>query len=152
MNVATMNTRTLTNPHKQVELCALEKKYKIEVIGIHEHRIVYNDNSQLQYENLPEDFQLLTASASRNSVGAAVDGVGILLSSSAKKALLSIRYISSRILQVTFRGNPQTTVIVTYAPTNVSDEEQVKDDYLLPSNECLDTLCESFKSGSSLVF
>ena len=109
-----------------------------------------NDNSQLQCENLPKGFQLVTASASRNSVGAAVGRVEILLSSSTKKALLSIGYISSRTLQVS--GNPKTTVIVTYAPTNVSDEEEVKDYYLLPSIEWLDTFCESFKSGSSLFF
>ena len=71
-----------------------------------ELRIVHNDNSQLQYENLPEGFQLVTASTSRNSVGAAVGGIGVLLSASAKQALLSIRYISSRTLQVTFSGNP----------------------------------------------
>ena len=41
------------------------------VIGIQEHMNVHNDNSQLQYENLPEGFQLVTASASRNSVEAA---------------------------------------------------------------------------------
>ena len=46
---------------------------KIVVIGIQEHK------SQLQYENLPEGFQLVTVSVSRISVGAAVGGVGILL-------------------------------------------------------------------------
>ena len=90
-----MNTRTLRTPHKQIELCVLAKEYKLAVIGIQEHRIVHNDNSQLQYENLPEGFQLVTASASRNSVGATVGGIGVLLGASAKKALLSIRYIST---------------------------------------------------------
>ena len=46
--VATMNTRTLRTPHKQIELCVLAKEYKLAVIGIQEHRIVHNDNSQLQ--------------------------------------------------------------------------------------------------------
>ena len=124
-----MNTRTLKTPHKQIELCALAKEYKLAVIGIQEHRIVHNDNSQFQYENLPEGFQLVTASASRNSVGAAVGGIGVLLSASAKKALLSIRYISTRTLQVTFSGNPKTSIIVTYAPTNVFDDEEVKSYY-----------------------
>ena len=67
-----MNTRTLRNSHKHIELCALAKKYKIAVIGIREHGIVYNDNSKLQYENLPEGFELEKAFTSRNSVGAAV--------------------------------------------------------------------------------
>ena len=129
VNVATMNTRTLRRPHKQIELCALAKKYKIDVIGIQEHRIVHTDNSQLQYENLPEGYQLITASASRNRVGAAVGGVGFLLSPSAKKAMLSARYITPRILQTTFGGNPKTTILVVYAPTNVSDEKESKEFY-----------------------
>ena len=40
-----------------------------------------------------------------------------------EKEILSIRYISSRTLQVTFCGNPKTNIIVSYASTNVSDEE-----------------------------
>ena len=80
-------------------------------------------------KNLPEGFQLVTASASRNRVGVAVGGIRVLLSASAKKALLSIRYISTRTMQVTFSGNPKTSIIVTYAPTNVSDDEEVKNYY-----------------------
>ena len=56
INVATMNTRTLRTPQKQIELCALAKKYKLAVIGIQEHRIVHNDNSQLQYEKSARRF------------------------------------------------------------------------------------------------
>ena len=62
-------------------------------------------------------------------MGAAVGGIGVLLSASAKKALLSIRYISTRTMQVTFSGNPKTSVIVTYSPTNVSDDEEGKNYY-----------------------
>ena len=58
-----MNATSLRSPHKQLELCALAKKYKIDIIGIQEHRIVHIDDSELQYENLPEGFQLVTASA-----------------------------------------------------------------------------------------
>ncbi|XP_072016984.1 uncharacterized protein [Amphiura filiformis] len=113
INIATstMNTRTLKNPHKQLELCALAKKYRIEVLAIQEHRIVHSDNSELQFEDLPEGFQLITASAYRNKIGASIGGVGILLSSSAKRAMLS------------------TTIITTYSPTNVSDEEDVEEHY-----------------------
>ena len=59
----------------------------------------------------------------------AVGGIGVLLCASAKKALLSIRYISTRTMQVTFSENPKTSIIVTYAPTNVSDDEEVKNYY-----------------------
>ena len=43
--------------------------------------------------------------------------------------MLSINHITSRILQATLSRNPKTTIIVTYSPTNVSDEEEVKDHY-----------------------
>ncbi|XP_072039049.1 craniofacial development protein 2-like [Amphiura filiformis] len=129
INIATMNTRTLKNPHKQLELCALAKKYRIEVLAIQEHRIVHSDNSELQFEQLPEGFQLITASAYRNKIGASIGGVGILLSSFAKRAMLSVRFITSRILQVTLGGNPKTTIITTYSPTPVSDEEDVEEHY-----------------------
>ncbi|XP_072017039.1 uncharacterized protein [Amphiura filiformis] len=122
-----MNTRTLRSPHKQIELCALAQDYKIDVIGIQEHRTVHDD--QLQYENLIEGFQLITSSAWRNSMGAAVGGVGVLLSNFARKVLVSVCYISPRILKVTLNGNPQTTIIVTYSPTNVADEDDVTDFY-----------------------
>ena len=123
VNIATMNSRTLRKPHKQVELCAMAKKYNINAIGIQEHRIVHSDNSQLEYENLADGYQMVTISAWRNSVGAAIGGVGVLLSTFARKALLSVSYVTARILKVT--RNPQTTIIVTYCPTNVTDEEEV---------------------------
>ena len=47
--------------------CVLAKKYKTDIIGIEEHRIVLTDDSEQLYENLPEEFQLVTASAWRNS-------------------------------------------------------------------------------------
>ncbi|XP_072049998.1 uncharacterized protein [Amphiura filiformis] len=62
-------------------------------------------------------------------MGAAVGGVGVLLSNFARKVLVSVCYISPRILKVTLNGNPQTTIIVTYSPTNVADEDDVTDFY-----------------------
>ena len=108
-------------------MCALAKKYKIDVIGIQEHRIVHSDDSILQYEKLPDGYQLVTTSAWRNSMGASIGGVGLLLSPFASKAMVETKKISDRNLQITFCGNPKTTVIVTYSPTNVSDEDEVVD-------------------------
>ncbi|XP_072016329.1 uncharacterized protein [Amphiura filiformis] len=122
-----MNTRTLQSPHKQIKLCALVQDNKLDVIVVQEHRTVHDD--QLQYENLIEGFQLITSSAWRNSMGAAVGGVGVLLSNFARKVLVSVCYISPRILKVTLNGNPQTTIIVTYSPTNAADEDDVTDFY-----------------------
>ena len=54
-----------------------------------------------------------------------IGGVGILLSPKALMSLNSFEKISPRIVIVSFSGNPQTTVICCYSPTNVSDEEEV---------------------------
>ena len=80
VHIGTMNTRSLRSPRKQLELCVLAQGYNIGVIGIQEHRIVNNDNSDVQFENLTNRYQLVTQSAWRNTSGAAVGGVGVLLS------------------------------------------------------------------------
>ena len=50
-------------------------------------------------------------------------GVGLLLGPKARNAILKVRSISSRVLIAEFDGNPKTTVIVLYLPTNSSDED-----------------------------
>lgn len=72
---------------------------------------------------------LITSSATKNSTNATIGGVGILLSSKAAKSLNNIETISSRIMVATFNGNPQTTVICCYSPTNSAEEEEVEDFY-----------------------
>ncbi len=129
MSIGTINTRTLRSPHKQLELCALTQRYNIDVVGIQEHRIVHNDNNEIQYENLTDGYQLITLSAWRNTIGAAVGGVGVLLSPFARKVLVSVCRTSPRIMKVTLNGNPMTTIIVTYAPTNVTDDDEIESYY-----------------------
>ena len=48
-----------------------------------------------------------------------------MLSPKALKCLNSIEKISPRIVVATFNGNPATTVISCYSPTNTSDEQDV---------------------------
>ena len=57
-------------------------------------------------------------------------GVGLLISRRAKKALLDAKIISDRILRVDFDGNPRTTVVVAYSPTNCAEESIVEDFYM----------------------
>ena len=53
----------------------------------------------------------------------------MLLSPLASKALINTEKISPRIMIANFKGNPQTTVISCYSPTNVHDEIEVEDFY-----------------------
>ncbi|XP_029285461.1 craniofacial development protein 2-like [Cottoperca gobio] len=71
----------------------------------------------------------ITSSAWRNEAQAATGGVGLLLSSRARKALLRVHYHTNRILSADFDGNPVTTVIVVYSPTNVAQAEEVEKFY-----------------------
>eukprot|EP00057_Strongylocentrotus_purpuratus_P013705 XP_011668179.1 PREDICTED: uncharacterized protein LOC105440107 [Strongylocentrotus purpuratus] len=72
---------------------------------------------------------LITSSANRSSAGAAIGGVGLLLSPSAYDSIASMRSHSDRILVANFQGNPATTVITTYCPTNVVNEDIIEGHY-----------------------
>jgi len=128
MFVSTLNVRTLKNIHLQKELCGLAKRHNQDIIGIQEHRIIHQDE-EIRHHDLFDGYQLVSSSAWRNSTGAAIGGVGILLSAKAMKTLVSCNCITPRIICATFGGNPKTTIIVTYCPTNVSDEEVSEDHY-----------------------
>ena len=53
----------------------------------------------------------------------------LLLGQKARQALLKAKRISKRIMTAEFDGNPKTTVIVVYAPTNCADEVEVEGFY-----------------------
>ena len=52
--------------------------------------------------------------------------VGLLLSHRAMKALDNLQSYSKRVLSATYCGNPATTVIVAYSPTNVWTESDLE--------------------------
>ncbi|XP_072016344.1 uncharacterized protein [Amphiura filiformis] len=125
MFVSTLNTRTLRSIYLQEELCGLAKRYNQDIIGLQEHKIVHPDEP-IRHHDLFDGYQLVSSSAWRNRAGIAVGGVGILMSAKAKKILLSCICITPRIICATFGGSPNTTIIVTYCPTNVYDEKRVR--------------------------
>ena len=76
------------------------------------------------------DFHIcISASSLKNSANASIGGVGFLLSPHAMKSLNSIEKITSRIIVATFNGNPETTVISCYSPTNTAEEQDAIDFY-----------------------
>ena len=117
--VSTMNVRTIREQRCREELASNLAEYNIDILGIQEHRIVHDE--PVRYESILGK-TLITTTANINSIGAAVGGVGILLNTRAKDALASIRPYNDRILIANFQGNPATTIIVTYCPTNVAQE------------------------------
>ena len=71
-----------------------------------------------------QEFLSTLSTAWRNSQKAAVGGVGLQLDRRPKKALGEVKTFSNRILVATFEGNPTTTVIVAYSPTNTTGSEE----------------------------
>ena len=126
--ISTFNTRTLTAIHQFGELAACAERHQQDIICIQEHRF-HHDDVNLKHHNMGKGYILVTSSATKNSTNATIGGVGILLSSKAAKSLNNIETISSRIMIATFNGNPQTTVICCYSPTNTAEEEEVEDFY-----------------------
>ena len=61
-----------------------------------------------------------------------------------RKALLKVKSINSRILVAEFDGNPKSTVIVVYAPTNCASEEIVEEFYEDLRNSISDVPAHNF--------
>ena len=109
---------------------------EIDILGIQEHRIVHND--PIKYEKVP-GYTIITLSAWRNEMMAATGGIGIILSHKAMKSLSGVTSRGDRNLVVNFTGNPKTTVIVTYSPTNASSEDEVEN-YYTDLRRCIDSV------------
>ena len=101
----------------------------VHILGIQEHRIIHS--SEIEYQNLGNS-TLITASAWRNDIDKAVGGVGLVLdNTTALKSLTSVYKHNRRIVVANFAGNPATTVIATYSPTegaSILDKENYYDE------------------------
>ncbi|XP_063691562.1 craniofacial development protein 2-like [Bolinopsis microptera] len=118
--VSTFNCRTLNPVSRKQELAHSAFMHHNDVISLQEHRQHHKES--LRIENILS-YQLITASATKNSVNASVGGVGFLLSPRIQKSLLSVEKVNSRIILLHVNGNPRLTVLSCYAPTNCSDIE-----------------------------
>ena len=90
---------------------------------------------------------LVTVSAWKNSVNAAVGGVGLLIGPRALKTIKSIEKIQPMMVAATFNGNPRATIIPCYSPTNVSEETELVTFY-----DELSSLVRSIPKHNMLVF
>ena len=127
ITISTFNTRTLQNTSKIPELINSAISTNQDIICIQEHRFLHED-TEVKEHNI-YDWKMVTTSAWKNNVNATNGGCGMLLSPLASKALINTEKISPRIMIANFKGNPQTTVISCYSPTNVHDEIEVEDFY-----------------------
>ena len=109
------------------ELVECSKKLAIDVVAIQEHRS-FHPNNLLQYKSL-DSYQFVTSSATKNASNSTVGGIGFLLSSKACDNLISIESISPRLMVLELDGNPTTTIICAYSPTNDASEEDIDQFY-----------------------
>ena len=144
IQIATFNVRTLNKIGQLPELTASAVEYKIDIICIQEHR--YTHIEDIKYHETGNGWMLVTVSAWKNSVNAAVGGVGMLIGPRALKTLNNIERIQPRMMAATFNGNPKATIISCYSPTNVSEETELVTFY-----EELSSLVRSIPNHNLLV-
>ena len=123
LQISTFNVRTLNRIGQLPELIASAEEHKIDIICIQEHR--YTHTEDIKYHETGNGWSLATVSAWKNSVNAAVGGVGLLIGPRALKTLNSVEKIQPRMMVATFNGNPRATIISCYSPTNVSEENEL---------------------------
>ena len=122
--IGTFNCRTLRVKEKLTELVYQFADHGLGIITLQEHRIVHADKVR-QIQAGPGE-TLITSTAWRNSAGASVGGVGVLMRTEYSKLICEIRAVSHRILAITLAGNPKLTVISVYSPTECANVEEVE--------------------------
>ncbi|KAJ3591155.1 hypothetical protein NHX12_009102 [Muraenolepis orangiensis] len=109
------------------ELANCVEERGVEILGVQEHRRVHTDQPILYYKVGGCSF--ITSSAWRNDAQAATGGVGLMVSPRARRALRRVQQHTDRILVADFEGNPVTTVMSVYSPTNAAPVEDVEKFY-----------------------
>ena len=75
----------------------------------------------MTFDWVEKDWIKSLASATRNEVGAAQGGVGLLFKRKVYETLHpTVTKVSSRIIVANLHGNPNLTIIAVYAPTNTT--------------------------------
>ena len=128
LQMGTFNANTLRTEYRVAECEQRRNDANIEILGVQEHRIILQDPNNIEYKTIGSSFFIIS-SGWRNEAQASQGGVGALISKRAKRALLDAKRITDRILRVEFDGNPKTTVLVAYAPTNATEQRVVEEFY-----------------------
>ena len=70
--ISVMNVRTIRKKSKQEEIISHFNKYKIDILGIIDHKIAHDDPVEYREK---DNSTLITTSATRNENNAPVDGI-----------------------------------------------------------------------------
>ena len=96
--MASFNANTARTDEDAMEIAHCAETCGVDILGIQEHRRVHKEEEreEIKFEKV-ESYHLITSSAWRNERQASQGGVGLLLSSKAKKSLRSVESVSERI-------------------------------------------------------
>lgn len=125
--MGTFNANTVREDARLAELAHCAEERGVDILGVQEHRKVHG-NDAIVYHRVGR-YSFVTSSAWRNKAQGATGGVGLLLSPRACKALRRVYQHTERILIADFDGNPVTSIMVVYSPTNVALVEEVESFY-----------------------
>jgi hypothetical protein len=103
------------------------------------------DPDNIEYRTIGSGYFVIS-SGWRNELQASQGGVGLLIGRRAKKVLLDVKRISARVLRADFDGNPRTTVLVAYSPTNCAEVSDVEEVYQTLRNALQDIPAHNFLS------
>ena len=123
--IGTLNVRTCRKTSVRLELVDRFLDNGLEVLGVQEHRVVHSED--LKVEHHQEGVRFISVSAWRNGSGASVGGVGALVSRKAYDSICLMRGFGSRILLISFSGNPRTSVVVVNSPTEAASDEEAEE-------------------------
>lgn len=113
--IGTWNVQTLSDPSRLEQVCREMNNYNIDILGLSEVRWLNSGSTRTQNGN--------TFIFSGNNAKH-INGVGIILSPMANKALIHYTAVSDRIILARFHSKfRKISVIQCYAPTEVGDDD-----------------------------
>jgi len=126
LRVGSWNVRTLWRDGRLKQLCDNAERYHLDIVGVQEARYCGKDKTREgQWEFI----------YSGREDGRHEEGVGLLMSRRAAGALRATDCVSERIMRARFSaGVTNLTVIVAYAPTEVSSTKEKDDFYIQLDN------------------
>jgi len=122
ITISTYNVRTLKQTGKLHQLVYGCNQNNIDLAAIQEHRWQTSEQISTCYQTLNNEiWRFEYSSATPEGHG----GIGLLINPRMSAFFGSSEKISNRIMMVHFKGNPTTTIIIAYAPTeDKSDAEK----------------------------
>ncbi|MEE4247398.1 MAG: reverse transcriptase domain-containing protein [Kangiellaceae bacterium] len=139
LTIGAWNVRTMYEAGKTAQVAAEMRKYNIALLGLSETRWLQTGQLRLLTG------ELLLYSGHEDQNAAHTEGVAIMLSREAQRALIRWEAHGPRLITATFRTKKkkiQMNVVQCYAPTNDHDEQSKNDFY-----SRLQTVLDKLKDG-----